>query len=274
MANTSCSGRDPTRATGDSAVRTRVQIKARRVVWLPALLLAVCIPNAADAQAATPTGRTSGTDRSGWSGSPDEAYAPFIIEAARRFSIPVKWIRAVMRIESRGNARAVSPAGAMGLMQIMPTTWADLSARYGLGTDPFDPRANIHAGAAYLRLMWDRYGNLAAMLAAYNAGPGRADAYTAGRRPLPSVTVAYVDRVTRRLRGGQPMIAMRSAIDPLAWRRAAIFAARSGSTSTGSHSAITPASKPQPARPDEAMNRADDRPAGALFVALFGETRP
>ena len=179
-----------------------------------------------------------------------------------------------MRIESRGNPRAVSPAGAMGLMQIMPATWTDLSARYGLGTDPFDPRANIHAGAAYLRLMWDRYGDLAAMLAAYNAGPGRADAYTAGRRPLPSVTVAYVDRVAERLRSGEPMVAMRPAIDPLAWRRGAIFAARSDGTSTGIRAAFAPASKLQPARTDEALARPDDHPAGALFVALSGETRP
>lgn len=255
-------------------MRTPMQIKARRVVWLSALLLAVCIPNSGDAQAGAPPDRTSGDGGSGWTGSLDEAYAPFIMEAAQRFSIPVEWIRAVMRIESGGNPRAVSPAGAMGLMQIMPATWADLSARYGLGTDPFDPRANIHAGAAYLRLMWDRYGDLAAMLAAYNTGPGRTDAYVAGRRPLPSVTVAYVDLVARRLRAGEPMIAMQPAIDPLAWRRAAIFAARSGGTSAGSHSAITPASKLQPTRPDEAMARADDRPMGALFVALSEATRP
>lgn len=253
----------------------RVPINARRAASIPALLLlAVCIPNAADAQTSTPPDRISGAGGSGWAGSPDEAYAPFIAEAAQRFSIPVAWIRAVMRIESRGNPRAISPAGAMGLMQIMPATWTNLSARYSLGADPFDPRANIHAGAAYLRLMWDRYGDLAAMLAAYNAGPGRADAYVAARRPLPSVTVAYVDRALRWLSGGEPMIAMQPAIDPLAWRRAAIFAERSGSTSTGSHSAITRASKLQPARPDEAMARADDRPTGALFVALSGETRP
>ncbi len=251
-----------------------MRIKARRTVWLPALLLLVCIPNAADAQTATPPDRTSGANGSGWTGSPDEAYAPFIVEAAQRFSIPVEWIRAVMRIESRGNPRAVSSAGAMGLMQIMPATWADLSARYGFGTDPFDPRANIHAGAAYLRLMWDRYGDLAAMLAAYNAGPGRADAYVAGRRPLPSVTVAYVDRVTRRLRGGEHMIAMQPAIDPLAWRRGAIFAAQSGGTARGSRSAITPASKLQPSRTDEALARPDDHPAGALFVALTRKTQP
>lgn len=256
-------------------MRTAMRIKARRSAWFPALLLlAGGGSRAVDAQTTMPPDRSPAVNERASAGSSDEVYAPFIIEAAQRFSIPAEWIRAVMRIESRGNRRAISPAGAMGLMQIMPATWTDLSARYGLGADPFDPRANIHAGAAYLRLMWDRYGDLAAMLAAYNAGPGRADAYVAARRPLPSVTVAYVDRALRWLRGGEPMIAMQPAIDPLAWRRAAIFAARSGSTSTGSRSAITPASKLHPARPDEAMARADDRPAGALFVALSGKTQP
>src|SRR3546814_12748956 len=65
-------------------------------------------------------------------------YADHVAAAARRFGIPEAWIWAVMRVESRGNSRAVSRAGAMGLMQIMPATWAGLRARYGLGPDPFD----------------------------------------------------------------------------------------------------------------------------------------
>src|SRR3546814_12901683 len=80
----------------------------------------------------------------------------------------------------------------MGLMQIMPPTWAMLTARHRLGGDPFDVRANILAGAAYLRAMWDRYGDVRLMLAAYNAGPGRPDAYATGRRGLPADTLAYV----------------------------------------------------------------------------------
>jgi soluble lytic murein transglycosylase-like protein len=66
-------------------------------------------------------------------------------------SIPASWIRAVLQAESGGAARALSPKGAMGLMQIMPETWATLRLRYGLGADPFDPHDNILAGAAYLR---------------------------------------------------------------------------------------------------------------------------
>ncbi|MGN6921695.1 lytic transglycosylase domain-containing protein, partial [Neisseria sp. P0017.S008] len=85
--------------------------------------------------------------------------------------IPAAWIIAVMHAESAGDLRDVSSAGAMGLMQVMPDTWADLRIRYALGHDPYHARDNILAGTAYLREMWDRYGNVAAMLAAYNTGP-------------------------------------------------------------------------------------------------------
>ncbi len=75
----------------------------------------------------------------------------FINEAAERFAIPTAWIRAVMRVESGGNAKAISPKGAIGLMQIKSDTYAELRARYALGADPADPHDNILAGAAYLR---------------------------------------------------------------------------------------------------------------------------
>jgi len=91
-------------------------------------------------------------------------------EASRRSGIPETWIRAVMRAESAGDRSAVSPKGAMGLMQIMPGTWAELRAQYSLGDDPFDVRDNVLAGAMYLRQMYDRFG-APGFLAAYNAGP-------------------------------------------------------------------------------------------------------
>ena len=72
----------------------------------------------------------------------------------------------------------------MGLMQIMPRTWAELRARYGLGADPYDPHDNILAGAAYIRELHDRYG-APGFLAAYNAGPGRYERHLATGRPLP-----------------------------------------------------------------------------------------
>jgi soluble lytic murein transglycosylase-like protein len=117
--------------------------------------------------------------------------------AAARFGLPVNLIEAVIAAESGGQPRAVSSAGAMGLMQLMPGTWAELRLRLGLGSDPFDPGDNILAGAAYLRELRDRYG-APGFLAAYNAGPGRYEASLTGR-PLPLETRLYVDRIVGRL---------------------------------------------------------------------------
>lgn len=121
--------------------------------------------------------------------------AAAIAEASRRFDIPASWIRAVIRVESDGDLHAVSPRSAMGLMQIMPETWASLQLRFGIGPDPFDAHDNILAGAAYLRELHDRYG--AGFLAAYNAGPTRYETYLATGRALPNETLAYVDRLAR-----------------------------------------------------------------------------
>ena len=103
-------------------------------------------------------------------------WRPYVVEAAHRFAIPETWIDAVMWIESRGRTRSgghpiVSRKGAMGLMQLMPATWAAMRAAWGLGSDPFDPHDNIIAGTAYLRQLYDRFG-YPGMFAAYNAGPG------------------------------------------------------------------------------------------------------
>ena len=159
-------------------------------------------------------------------------YAGHVADAARRFGIPEAWIWAVMRVESGGNSRAVSRAGAMGLMQIMPATWTDLRARYGLGADPFDVRDNIMAGAAYLRAMHDRYGNASAMLAAYNAGPGRYDDFVSHGRPLPPETVGYLAQLTAAIgTSGAAEVAVSAPPDPFAWRRAALFV-RTGSAAS------------------------------------------
>lgn len=127
--------------------------------------------------------------------------AVFVEEAARRFAIPPRWIRAVMQAESGGDAHALSAQGAMGLMQIMPGTWAELRLRYGLGADPYDPHDNITAGAAYLREMHDRYGE-PGFLAAYNAGPDRYKEHVASGRPLPAETVSYMAVVASLIDGG------------------------------------------------------------------------
>lgn len=121
-----------------------------------------------------------------------------IAEASQRFRIPERWIRAVMQAESAGNARAVSHAGAMGLMQIMPDTWAELRRAHGFGSDPFDRRENVLAGAAYLRQMYDLFG-APGFLAAYNAGPGRYAQHVRTGRPLPRETRNYVAALSREL---------------------------------------------------------------------------
>jgi hypothetical protein len=113
----------------------------------------------------------------------------------------------------------------MGLMQIMPSTWVELGARYGLGTDPFDPHANILAGAAYLKEMHDRFGP-EGFLAAYHAGPLRYEQHLAAGRPLPAETVAYVAAVAALLgpeHNERDALRGRSAVP---WRQAPLFIER------------------------------------------------
>src|SRR3546814_3127545 len=128
-----------------------------------------------------------------------DLWRPYILEASARFGVPAAWIEAVMQAESGGrtrlNGRPIrSPAGAIGLMQLMPGTWAEMRVRLGLGADPDDPRDNILAGAFYLRLMYDRFG-YPGLLAAYNAGPARYAEHLARRRALPRETVGYLASV-------------------------------------------------------------------------------
>ncbi|WP_299507593.1 lytic transglycosylase domain-containing protein [uncultured Roseobacter sp.] len=130
--------------------------------------------------------------------APTSEIDAYIAEAAQRFRIPECWIRAVMRAESAGDDRAVSSAGAMGLMQIMPGTWADLRTAHGFGSDPFDRRENILAGTAYLRQMYDKFG-APGFLAAYNAGPGRYAEHLRTGRILPRETRRYVAALSQEL---------------------------------------------------------------------------
>jgi soluble lytic murein transglycosylase-like protein len=142
--------------------------------------------------------------------------AHIVTEAASRAGIPEAWIWSVMRVESGGNLHAVSRAGAMGLMQIMPATWTNLRTRLALGDDPFDPHDNVLAGATYLRAMHDRYGE-PGFLAAYNAGPARYEDYLLRHRPLPTETTRYVTRLA-------PIVGSGARPDPFAWTRATLFA--------------------------------------------------
>ena len=176
-----------------------------------------------------------------------DPFSAFVAEAAQRFGIPTVWIRAVMHVDGRGDRRAISPKGAMGLMHLMPDTWAGLRARYGFGRDPYDPRDNILAGAAFLREMYDRYGS-PGFLSAYNAGPGRYEDYRDRRRPLPGETIAHVAELLPLIVGG--------AVDPavftvsvarLAWAKAPLFVGRSDGAQAAVHAASDRSSRDTPA---------------------------
>ena len=202
-------------------------------------------------------------------------YAAQVTEASQRFGIPTTWIMAVMRAESAGDLRAVSSAGAMGLMQVMPDTWAGLRIRHGLGGDPYDPRDNILAGTAYLREMWDRYGNVAAMLAAYNAGPARYEEYLLADRPLPAETRAYVAALAPVLLGERPSGTAITAAGPLDWREAAIFISRedgaSAAASVSPLRTVGGAPSPVPAVPQGGLT---PQPEGLFVQRETGEVRP
>lgn len=153
----------------------------------------------------------------------DTSYATSIVKAAQKFNLPAAWIEAIIRIESGGHPHAISPMGAMGLMQLMPATWRELRLRYGLGSDPFDPQDNVSAGTAYLRTMLDRYGS-PGFLAAYHAGPGRYEAYRDRHRPLPPETLAYIGELQPLLSNGRTNpIMVAATVNSPNWAKAPLF---------------------------------------------------
>lgn len=173
------------------------------------------------------------------SAGPVVPWQSFVDEAANRFSLPVSWIHAVIRIESNGNPKALSPKGAVGLMQLMPDTYAELRVRYGLGADATDPHDNIVAGTAYLRDMHERFGS-AGFIAAYNAGPQRYEDHLAIGRPLPDDTLAYVAKLAPLLSGG-PVAEDRSiTTDHVSWQHAPLFVDQRAGASGVSRSAFAP----------------------------------
>lgn len=124
-----------------------------------------------------------------------------IARASLRFGVPQSWLRAVMEAESGGRTMSsetepiTSTMGAMGLMQLMPDTYAEMRAAYRLGPDPYDPHDNITAAAAYLRWLYKRYG-YPTMFAAYNDGPGNLEQRLVEGRMLPLETQLYVGEIT------------------------------------------------------------------------------
>jgi soluble lytic murein transglycosylase-like protein len=132
----------------------------------------------------------------------------YVVEASARFGVPISWIEHVMQAESAGRTTLAgrpitSHAGAMGLMQLMPATWAEMRAAYALGSNPYDPHDNILAGTAYLRAMYDWFG-YPGLFAAYNAGPARYRDYLAGKASLPGETRAYLASVSGADRPAAP----------------------------------------------------------------------
>ncbi len=150
-----------------------------------------------------------------------ETVDSLVDEASRRFSIPALWIRSVMQVESGSNAQALSPKGAMGLMQIMPETYSAMRQAFGLGADAYQPRDNIMAGAAYPREMLDLYGT-SGFLAAYNAGPARYDEHLETSEPLPEETQIYLSRLAPMLSGAQ-VGSISATAEPVTWMTAPLF---------------------------------------------------
>jgi hypothetical protein len=194
--------------------------------------------------------------------------ASHVAEASQRFGIPESWIYAVMRTESAGKIGAVSSAGAMGLMQLMPSTWARQRTRFGLGADPFNPRDNIMAGTSYLREMYDSYG-APGFLAAYNAGPGRYEQYRDDGRPLPAETRAYVAKIAPMLQIASvpTFVANATSVQPVrtSWTQSDLFVARSASDGGASGSFAV-------AAPPQAIH-ASNAQLNGLFAPVSG-SRP
>jgi soluble lytic murein transglycosylase-like protein len=114
-------------------------------------------------------------------------------EGARRAGLDRELVRAVVRRESAYDPCATSPAGAQGLMQLMPAA----QAHFGVA-DPYDPRQNVEAGTKFLKSLLEAYkGDLSLALGAYNAGPGRVEQY-GGVPPFPE-TMRYVSEILSRL---------------------------------------------------------------------------
>ncbi|HHP51206.1 MAG TPA: lytic transglycosylase domain-containing protein [Moorella mulderi] len=113
-----------------------------------------------------------------------------IDRVASRHGLPYNLLAAMAEVESGFDPKAVSPAGAMGLMQLMPETAWSLGVK-----DPFEPEENLEAGVCYFKDLWLRFGSLDLALAAYNAGPGAVCRY--GGIPPYRETQEYVQKVKR-----------------------------------------------------------------------------
>ena len=176
----------------------------------PSELLPVSAPPAAEAPPVAPVAEPEALvvaiadhiagHQTGLLRSEVDALAQTIVAEARRHEMDPMLVLAVMRVESRYDNFAVSPVGAMGLMQVMPETGEEIAARLGISwrgpQTLFDPIANVRVGISYLKLLADRYDHMPTALAAYNWGPGHIDRRLRRGTPVPKkypglVTKAY-----------------------------------------------------------------------------------
>jgi hypothetical protein len=116
-------------------------------------------------------------------------YHPIIVQAAEKYNLEASFIHAVITAESAYQNKAISTAGAQGLMQLMPVT----AQRFGVD-DPFDPQQSIHAGSKYLYKLLKEFKSKELALAAYNAGEGTVRRYNKQIPPYPE-TQKYVEKV-------------------------------------------------------------------------------
>jgi hypothetical protein len=193
-------------------------------------------------------------------------------EASLRFAVPADWIRAVIKVESAGNPNAVSPKGAMGLMQIMPGTWGPLQLRYHLRADPYNVHDNIVAGTALLRELYDRFG-ASGFLATYNAGPSRYLSFLNAGLPLKEETRTYLAKLAPLLSG--PLAS--SVLTPNGfhdWRSAPLFLTAWPPTSELAFDAPSPGNSGAASAPSTALPDRFAAGNAGLFATLTTRVSP
>ncbi len=148
-----------------------------------------------------------------------ERAKPIVLAAAAEFELPVDLLFGLIWVESRFRPDAVSHAGARGLTQLMPGTAGDMAERLGMtrsAAAPHNPRFAVRAGAAYLRLMLDKFqGDVNSALAAYGAGPGRIRKRLRKDGGLPAGARRYAGKVQRARRRFRPVVGAPARLGPV-----------------------------------------------------------